>query len=126
MPIPTTAKQTPEGDLSFPLTRTETLEEFVGIACSQTLAFYEGEGLLDTREGVPYFRAVIGQRFAYEGERLLLDTLFRRALTKTPGVGSVKRLDLTFDNATRELNVDGEVIATNGKIVPLKFILEIV
>ena len=126
MPIPTTAKQTPDGDLAFPLQQTETLEEYVTIACSQTLAFFEGEGLLDTREGVPYFRAVIGQRFAFGGERLLLDTLFRRALSKTPGVGSVERLDLRFDNAERQLFVDGEVRCANGVVVPLKFILEIV
>jgi hypothetical protein len=126
VPVPTTLQQTPAGDIAIPIRQTTTLEEFVVIACSQTLAFYEGEGLLDTREGVPYFRAVIGQSFSFEGERLLLDTLFRRALSKTPGVGDVRRLDLTFDNATREMFVDAEVVCTNGVVAPVKFILEIV
>lgn len=126
MPVPTTLKQTAEGDIAIPIRQTSTLEEFVVIACSQTLAFFQGEGLLDTREGVPYFRAVIGERFAFEGERLLLDTLFRQALTKTPGVGDVRRLDLRFDNATRDLFVDAEVVCTDGTVTPVAFILEIV
>ena len=123
MPIPTDFVQTSGGDLDFSLglRRTSTLAEFVAQKCSECLSLFQGEWFLDTRLGIPYFRHVLGQRF----DRPLLEQLFRRALLKVQGVGSVVSLVIEHTSVTRELQVRGVVRTVEGEDVPFEpFIIE--
>ncbi len=113
MRIPTDVFQDSGGDITFPLTRTSTLEEYTRQALSQTFALFEGEGYLDRTEGIPYFRRVISQKY----DERLMRALFTKAAERTPGVGRVESLGLAYDNTARAIDVRPVVRLTTGDVI---------
>lgn len=108
--------QTAEGDWdvsSGDLRKTPDTSTLVVQGLSQNLQFWRGEWYLNILEGVPYFEAVIGQKF----DRSLQTSIFRQACAKTLGVASVDALVLAFDGPTRALSVRGKCRATDGETV---------
>lgn len=62
------------------------------------LRVFKGEWFFDTRVGIPYY----SQIFVKNPNLAAIQTVFRRAITSTPGVDSLERIDSQFDASTRE------------------------
>ncbi len=77
------------------------------------LCFFLNEWFLDLNEGIPYFEKIIGQK----PDLPLVDTLYRRAILATVGVGAITNLKLDFDRATRILAVRFEATLTDGSVI---------
>lgn len=112
MPIPVDFLQTDDGDLdlSLGLRQTPDLATYVRQALSVNLQTFLGEWFLDTRLGLPVFRVTAGKRY----DPALVDTMYRQAVVKTRGVGSLDSLQISFDNARRRLAVDIECTTAEG------------
>lgn len=72
-----------------------------------------GEWYLDTSLGFPWLQDVLGQRYDA--------ALVRRDITNlclgTPGAVVVQTYEAAFDNDTRELDVDFQVLCDTGEII---------
>lgn len=66
------------------------------------LLFVRGEWFLDRREGTPY----VGEIWGEPADTNQLAAIFRQVVATTPGVLSVERLTVTFDDDTRSASVD--------------------
>jgi hypothetical protein len=75
--------------------------------------FFLGEWFLDKRLGIPYYRDVLGQR---RPNLPLITSLFKRVLTKTPGVLVVASFSLNYDESARRLSFQFEATVTDGEI----------
>lgn len=75
-------------------------------------AFFLGEYFADTRQGVPYFRDVLGQKF----RRAEVSAMFRRVITTTPGIASLDAFDLGFDSRARVLSLAFRAILSSGQV----------
>ncbi len=99
--IPFCFKHDANGDIDKTFKFTTTLKEYVALRLQENLSFFLGEWFLDQRQGLPYFKKIIGQRF----DPAVLDSIFRRAALLTPGVATVNALQLSFDRRTRKLSL---------------------
>lgn len=72
-----------------------------------------GEWFLDSRIGMPYYQEV----FVKNPNLGVLSQLFRGVILKTPGVKSVDRLQVTFNNATRNANVSFAATWDDGSVI---------
>lgn len=79
--------------------------------------FWLGEYFLDTRQGIPYRRDV----FIKNPDIDVIDSLFRRVITTTPGVLAIVRFQLRYEPGERKLYFSfhakvegGEVIVNEG------------
>lgn len=111
--IPTTLLVDPStGDLdvSQGLRVTTTLQQYVAQRLFDNLSFFLNEWFLNLNEGIPYFEQIIGAK----PDLALIDTLYRRAILATPGVGAIKSLKLAFDRATRALSIRFEAQLIDG------------
>lgn len=75
--------------------------------------FFLGEWFLDRRIGVAFFQQILIKGTPLDHVR----DIFRKVLSRTPGVRTVSRFDFTFDGATRELRIDAEGFLEPG-VVP--------
>lgn len=78
------------------------------------LRFFLGEWFLDQREGIPYFRHVLGVQAP---SVTLLTSIFRKVALDTPGIESLPLFRLAIDRRTLQIEFEahletGEVIAT--------------
>lgn len=109
--------QTEEGDLDLSaggLSLVADLPTYTRQALRVNLSSFLGEWFLDTRIGLPLFRDVIGQQY----DPALVAAMYRRAAERTRGVGSVDRVQLEYDNATRVLSVpELSYLTTEGDAV---------
>ena len=89
---------------------TATLGEYVRTKLRQRFRFFLGEWYRDQRQGIPYFRDVLGK-----APRLgIVRSLFRAVLTSTPGIATITRFELAFDKTTRRLGFDFAVTLVDG------------
>ncbi len=110
------------GDIDPTFKFTETLQEYAAIRLQENLSLFLGEWFLDTRQGLPYFRVIIGQRY----DAAAVDSMFRRGALGSPGVASVDQLISRFDRKTRVLSIpsfkirlkDGSLITQNQLQIP--------
>lgn len=100
-------------DLSKGLRFTPDLVTYTAQRLFDNLSFFLNEWFLDLREGIPYFEKIIGQK----PDLPLLDTLYRRAILATVGVGAITNLQLDFDRATRALAIHFEATLTDGTTI---------
>jgi hypothetical protein len=75
-----------------------------------------GEWFADSRVGMPILDDMLGER----ADLLLVKSWYRFMILSTPGVASINELDLTLNDATRELDVTGEVVYTDGQTGPFR------
>jgi hypothetical protein len=94
-------KQTPGGDIDLSFKFTSSLVEYSAIRLRENLSFFLGEWFLDTRQGLPYFRVIIGQRY----DPAAIDSMFRRGALLSPGVASVEQLTSSFNRRSRVLSI---------------------
>lgn len=84
----------------------------VAQSCRIALQIFQGEWFLDLDVGIPYWDRIIAQKpnVAIAGAR----AAFRKELLAVNGVLAIKRLDVTYVNATRTLNVTWQVSTVFG------------
>lgn len=100
-------------DVSQGLRFTTSLAQYTAQRLFDNLSFFLNEWFLNLNEGIPYFEQIIGQK----PDLALIDTLYRRAILATPGVGSISNLKLDFDRATRALAIRFEAQLTDGTLI---------
>ena len=76
--------------------------------------FFRGEWWLDTREGVPYFDLVLGQK---NPNLEIIRRMIRRIILSCPPIVDVKSLDLYFLRAPRALLFEFQAVAEDGRTV---------
>lgn len=84
--------------------------------------WFLGEWFLDQREGVPYFRDVLVKN----PDPVLISSIFRTVLRRTPGVLRIDRFAARLERNTRTLIVDFEVTLETGETLTVaddKFII---
>jgi len=88
--------------------------------------FFLGEWFLDQREGIPYFREILGIK---RPNPLVLSSMYRRIALETPGISSVPELSSSFDPTSRTLRLDFSAVLEDGGIVSTRndgpFIVEV-
>lgn len=72
--------------------------------------FFKGEGLLDTRSGMPLFEKVLVK----DPNIPEVKRLYREVLLADPAVASVTSLDLVYTRGTRTLDLSFEAALTDG------------
>lgn len=114
-----------EGDLWLSETgdarATETLEEEVVQQLAIRLRFFLGEWFLDGREGIPFYRDV----FKKNPSLPLLRALYRRVIATTPGVDSVRAIELEVD-AARVARLGFEAVLSDGAVLTFEDFLPFV
>lgn len=115
MGLPTTLLCDENGDVSLAsgLQLTTTLADYVVQRLAENLGFFLGEWFLDLRQGIPILTKIVGEAPDFP----LIDSLYRRAILLTPGVGSISALNISFDRPTRKLAMAFECILTDGAII---------
>lgn len=81
---------------------------------SSRFQFFLGEWFLDTRQGVPYYQVVLGQK---QPNLDVIASLFRRLILGCPGVKSLVRFKLNYDEAARKLSFDFQAKVDGGEVV---------
>jgi len=89
------------GDIDPSFAFTTTLAEYVGIRLRENLSFFLGEWFLDQRQGMPYWRFILGQKY----DAGIVDRVFRKGALATVGVATVDKLITKFDRKSRTLSV---------------------
>lgn len=115
-PIPQTLLVDTDGDLDLSsggLALTTSLAQFTAQKIDEGFQFFLAEWFLNQREGMPYFRHVIGRK----PDLPLLESLFLKALRSRPGVASVLRFGVDFDRKTRTLQVDFAAKLSDGTVL---------
>jgi hypothetical protein len=74
--------------------------------------FFLGEWFLDLREGVPYYRDILGKNTDPEVAR----SVFRNVLRTTPGVLEITRFELRLDARERVLHFDFACQTADGEV----------
>jgi len=85
------------------------------------LRIYQGEWFLDTRVGIPYYQQI----FRKNPNLAAIQTIYRDAITTTPGVDTLERIDLDFDTPTRRLGIEFSA-KLEGETVARDFTLEFI
>jgi hypothetical protein len=77
------------------------------------MKFFLGEWFLDTRLGIPYFQKILGKK----RRKNLIDSIFRKAISTTPGVKTIDSFEQTFDGATRTLLLSFTVTTQADEVI---------
>jgi len=75
--------------------------------------FFLNEWFLDQRQGVPYYRDV----FVKDPDLDVIRSLFRRIVAECPGVLSIVRFAVVYDEVARALTYDFAAKVTGGDLV---------
>jgi hypothetical protein len=76
------------------------------------LRLFQGEWILDTAAGVPYYQDILKKN----PNPQIVAGVLQNAILNTPGVLELLKFDLDFVTATRSLKIDFEVRAREGVI----------
>lgn len=86
------------------------------------LRFFLEEWFLDQRLGIPYFR----EMFVKNPSLDVVESIFRQAIGRTPGVSSIPTLELDLNPAARRLAVTFRALLDTGTTLTFEpFIIEI-
>lgn len=99
--IPFCFKQNTGADIDPTFTLTTSFAEYVGLRLRENLSFFLGEWFLDTRQGMPYWRFILGQKY----DPGIVDRVFRKGALATVGVATVDKLTSSFDRKSRVLSI---------------------
>lgn len=112
LPFATFARVEATGDIEIP-PRVVRGVEAIRLRLVARLKFFKAEWFLDKRQGMPYFEAV----FVKNPDVSLVQSIFRRAILRTPGVSSIARMTTSFDRSARSFVVDPlEIVLTGGVV----------
>lgn len=80
------------------------------------LKFFLGEWFLDRNQGMPYVEKIL----THNPDRVLIRSLFRRALLSVPGTKDVRELELEVDTSTRRMRLRQlSTVLVNNQVVTL-------
>jgi hypothetical protein len=109
----------PTNDLSFDANGSlivVTDAAAVGQHVRQNLQTYYGEWFLDTSIGVPWLTQILGQRY----DPALAEAVTKAAVLGTDGVTAITEFSVSFDRATRGVNVKSmEVMTEYDKVTTI-------
>jgi hypothetical protein len=88
----------------------------------QRLRFFQGEWVLDTRLGFPWFQRFLGQRQSGITQRLL-ESFVRKTILGTPGVTSITAFAVVWDAALRTYSITYEARTIAGSTGPREALL---
>lgn len=80
------------------------------------LNIFQGEWFLDQRIGIPYYEQILIK----SPNLIAVRGIFRQAITSTPGVEQLERIDLDFDRSRRELSLSFSA-RLEGEDIPRDF-----
>jgi len=103
----------PVGDLDPASPRLLSGAEYIGQKIRQVLLLIRGEWFLDLRLGTPWFEEVLVRNPSFEAIRATV----RTKILSVPGVSSVPVLDLAFDKASRNMQIQFTAKLKNGAVV---------
>lgn len=83
------------------------------------LMSFKGDWFLNTDFGVPYFQEIFVSRNPKDDA----DTIFKLQITSMDGVSSLMSYSSTFNNSTREFNLDFKVKLDNGLVVSTNLLI---
>lgn len=75
--------------------------------------FFKGEWYQDTREGTPWYEEILG----HKPTQRRANEIARSVLASTPGVASVDSVQVTLDDATRDLSISFIAHTTDGAVI---------
>ena len=83
-----------------------TDKDVILLAVKSRLQFFQDEWFLDTTDGTPYFQSIL-----IKPARLgVIEGIIKRRILETPGITGMNNFSLTFDAATRKLEIDFEAL----------------
>ena len=89
------------------------------------LQFFKREWFLDQRQGMPYYEAVLIKN----PDLTLVQSIFRRAILRTPGVLAIAKFRTNFDRPNRTFTLNPlEIVITGGVVFraqPNEFIIQV-
>ena len=78
----------------------------------QRLRVFLGEWFLDKREGIPFFEQVLKKA----PNPVILNTIFMRQITLTPGVIEILEFNMDLNETTRQLTISTRIRVKDGEI----------
>lgn len=78
----------------------------------QSLKFFLGEWYLDETAGVPYFQEILKKA----PDRVIVESAFKAAIMKTPGVIELTVFNITYDNPIRNVYISFKVKTVYGQV----------
>jgi hypothetical protein len=101
-------------DITQGVRLTTTLAEYAMQRLDENLSEFLGEWFLDQRRGIPYFKHMLGVKNPDMG---LIESVFRRAILQSPGIGGLDFLKLSFTRDRRKLEVRFKARLTDGELL---------
>ena len=86
---------------------------------AQRLKAFMGEWFLDLRVGIPYLQQVMVK----SPDPVVLDTVFKTEIIKTPGIVELLEFDLRIDAGTRVLQLAFKALDDTGAIITYSEVL---
>lgn len=77
------------------------------------LSMFKGEWFLDQRVGIPYFQSILVKN----PNLAVVRGIYSKAITTTPGVTAVDKLEVILDHDTRRLRVSFTAQTSDGPVV---------
>lgn len=81
---------------------------------SSRFRFFRGEWFLNLLEGAPYYQAGLGDKHPNLD---VLGSMFRRLILGCPGVLSLVRFSLKYDEAARQVSFEFQAKVEGGEVV---------
>lgn len=99
-------------DLDLAAHRTSLVfgEEAIAQSIKIKLLTFAGEWFLDTRVGIPMFRHVLVKN----PNMGIVNSIYRKAITQTPGIRELRDLNISLSASTRTLSVRFVAIMDTG------------
>lgn len=117
----TSILMTDDGDIAVATDGTQRWTASIAEETSQRLRnkyqLFLGEWFLDTREGVPYYREVLGKKPI---NMPAVTAMLRKIATDDPAVESILEFTAEFDGPTRKLTVTIMVQLITGDVLDLE------
>jgi len=98
-------------DYNFTLTTGDT--DYIAQKIENILYFFLGEWWLFPEEGIPYYESILVKN----PDLNLIQSIFSNAILSIEEVETIEKLDLTYTNSNRLLEVDFTVISTSGDTI---------
>jgi hypothetical protein len=87
--------------------------DYIRIKLKARLLFHLGEFFADIRQGFPYRERILVSNPDLD----LIRAIFWEAITTTPGIIKIQKLELLFDRKKRTIGVDFTAITDNGELL---------
>lgn len=99
---------------------TESTEEDAAQRLKIRLLIFEGEWVLDNREGVPYYQSILTK-----ASKEVVDAIFKSKIMEESLVSSIDEFESVYDTSARTYSLSFSVTLTTGETVDSEVSLDI-